>query len=310
MIYTNIRLFYLENQSGIKFDLTDINHWLMNPSGLGVEYNLNTVKLGNKLIVTDKEKRDTTISGQMVFTSYAEQLLFSDFISKSTSLKLYYSPPQNEISNFNEKYVYSEIEVTKFDKTEKELNGMLYCDIDMVRLDNWQGAEKITSIVGVEGDGTKIYYETNDAENGAYEYDETLDIENGAYKYSSVDGGNTIEIINSGFVTVPLMITIFGFASKPTITIIDKTTGEDYMKMIIDDILNNATDRFVINSDIEDLYTIKIENGIETNAYSLVDKTEASYLYLPPGTWLINYTNELTDYGNVVVSFTPEYDYV
>lgn len=298
---SNIRTFYLTNEQGVIYDLNDTNHWLYKPDGLGFDMNYSYINQMNNLSITDVTKADSVIGGDMLFSSYKEQQVFSEYIKKSQNLKLYYAPASDEDITKTPKVVEANVVVQNFTKTEKqEETGLLSCPIQFLRLSNWKGDKVITNII-----------KSNSTEHKQYDYEyvdrngDHVDNIGDGYKYGTEQIG-VVMVNNEGFNTVPLDISINGETSNPKISIRNVFTNEVDQSMQVFGSLSSS-DFIIIKSGINELEVLKNRN---TNMYGSVNKNLNSFLYLPPGRWRIEYASDTPVWGEVSISFAPEYDHV
>lgn len=86
-----MRQFKLRNSTGAEWNLMSKQSYFNAPSGLGFSKTYTTMQSGTAWLITDEAPSQSTISGEMVFFSYAKYQEFVSFISK-TPLYLMYAP--------------------------------------------------------------------------------------------------------------------------------------------------------------------------------------------------------------------------
>lgn len=140
----NKRVFYLKNSNNEVYDLLgqfSPDSWLYKPQGLGFEKTINTVTVLNRKIITKVENQFPDISGTVLFKDYTEYSNFEEYASRSqinddvenpvNYLKLYYQTMSDQDMGYYLVYIH------RLDKSEKETNGRLLCEISFKRLSNY-----------------------------------------------------------------------------------------------------------------------------------------------------------------------------
>ena len=64
----NVRRFYLRNGRDEVFDFMSLDHFLIDPEGLGLSVSLSTLRIGNSELLFDKKYELQTFSGEICFT--------------------------------------------------------------------------------------------------------------------------------------------------------------------------------------------------------------------------------------------------
>ncbi len=133
-----LRTCWAKLDSGVIWNFTnDMYTWvelgcfLANISGLGYENKLTVEVVGNDFITTERTPQQINITGSLLFDS-EDHLKQFDSLFNNQVFKLYYDgsgliDPQDQISAA----WYKEVEITKFDVSEKKLNGFYEVSVTM-----------------------------------------------------------------------------------------------------------------------------------------------------------------------------------
>jgi len=114
-----VREFYIENETGQRFSMMDIEKgcFLSAPTGLGYSYDTQYSQIGNDFIPNIRKLVQGQIAGELVFKNYDNYKNFTDFIESSEKLKFVYKVP---FENGFKEY-FKDIDISSVDKTEKRL---------------------------------------------------------------------------------------------------------------------------------------------------------------------------------------------
>lgn len=153
------RKFWLVNSLGNTYELSNPEKkvFLSGPSGLGFTSVYSSERLGTSELITYSDTRLPDVSGTLLFFLdsngfiYNEYQNFIDFI-KYKPLELHYQTP-NLMNSF-----YSEVIITKFEKTENTKSGLMQCPITFHRITNWLNDEDFTIILTNAREGSGKNY--------------------------------------------------------------------------------------------------------------------------------------------------------
>lgn len=184
----SVRQFKLINANGIEWNLMQKDSFFYEPSGMGIAKDGSYMRIGNVYESIDMVQAQRTISGTMVFKSYAIYEQFCQFLN-FTPLKLAYKP--------NATWAYMDGEVTSLEKTE--------FDKETFRL-----------VCSMTFTGTSLWYIPKTAVRTA---DTVVDAKryNYFYNYTYADAINGyINVTNNSSEYAPAKISIMGPITNPS----------------------------------------------------------------------------------------------
>ena len=111
-----VREFYIENETGQRFSMMDIENgcFLSSPTGLGYGYTTEYAQIGNNFIKNIRKLTQGQIGGELIFNRYDNYKKFIDFIESSENLKFVYKVPFED--GFTE--YFKDIDISNVDKSE------------------------------------------------------------------------------------------------------------------------------------------------------------------------------------------------
>ena len=287
------RKFWLINSLGNRYDFTDPAKtvFLNDPSGLGFQRQITTLKVGNSELLTSQQFNLTDVQGDLLFydgTNGTRYQAYFDFIqfAKFKPLELHYLTPNN-LTGY-----HCDVIFTQANKSEVDEDGILHVPCVFHRLTEW-----LT-------DKDESYLMTNDPLDEGKYHDLVYD-----YHYAGTNLSNT-PINNNGTDDVGFILEITGEVENPQFSLTQG--GETYGICKI-----NGTYDYVMIDSIERTESIYLEyNGSAiTNPEQYQDFTirnGASYLTwlkLRVGTSQFSFTcgNIDTFDGTVVLRFKNSY---
>ena len=104
-----------------------------------------------------------------------------------------------------------------------------------------------------------------------------------AYRYGTGLSGNTLN--NTHYAPAPMVLTFYGPASAPTISI----DGNEYGA----DVILTATDRLVIDQVTREVYVIS-DTGVKTSAFNQRIKSSDVFAPIPQGSHMVVYSGDFT----------------
>lgn len=111
-----VREFYIENETGQRFSMMDIEKgcFLSSPTGLGYSYNIEYSQIGENFIQNIRKLAQGQISGELIFKKYDNYKKFVDFIESAKNLKFVYKVPlENGFTEY-----FKDIDISNIEKGE------------------------------------------------------------------------------------------------------------------------------------------------------------------------------------------------
>lgn len=188
-----IREFYLLNEKGQKYSLTNLKKYcfLTEPSGLGYSYSTEYEQLGNMFITNLRKVEQGQIEGIVNFLNYDNYKNFVDFIERAETLKFSYKIPFRD--SFKE--YFKDINVQNLTKTQKQTNGVISETIIFDCLSLWY--EQTTAIYTIEPKKNEIRWD--------FSWDS---------KFTDYNT-RSLQYINEGHTEAPVLIEIDGYVANP-----------------------------------------------------------------------------------------------
>lgn len=120
-----VREFYIENETGQRFSMMDVENgcFLNSPEGLGYGYNIEYSQIGNDFIQNIRRLAQGEISGELIFKNYDNYKKFVDFVESATNLKIVYKVPSE--NGFTE--YFKDIDISNVEKGEIRLRRCFNC---------------------------------------------------------------------------------------------------------------------------------------------------------------------------------------
>lgn len=200
-----VRKFSLVNGNSASWDFTDPAKkvFAANPAGLGLVSTANTLRLGNKLKVTDftydfvNKTFEVLFLGDTLEEIYADYNRFVDFLTVGNISLLYEIPSQSTAYRI-------QVLVSELTKTEVKDNGYMTCDLTLTPLSFWE--DNVKKTIEIDSAGAT-------AEGKHYPLQRPY-----FYGQSSFDN---VEINIVGNMETPLEITINGQTTNPQYSLYD-----------------------------------------------------------------------------------------
>ena len=259
-IITGVRQFRLINKNGAIYNMTRPDRLLHDPQGLGWGEEVTTERLGMTYYVTDRNERQSTPSGEMVFRTYRAYAEFLSFCQVG-GLILCYKPVNT--------WYYLPVVIT-IDKSEiKPDTDHLVCPVQFTGLSYWRERVVAQTRTG-EATGGKIYPYTY-----AYTY--------GTGRRNVFDFEQTLPSY--------FTLTIFGPATNPSYVVTQdgQTINSGKINATI-----QAGHKLVINTDPNEMEIAEYTSGGEyvANQYGNSDFTTARIFELPQGASRMTITSD------------------
>lgn len=126
-----MRYFSLKNaDTSERLSLMEYDHFLTEPAGLGVNYDIAGETVGENFIITQKKHAINAPSGTMVFSSNEKYNAFIEFCN-CENLQLVYKVSENA-----QEYMM-DISLASCEKTETKADGTLECPVTFNGLSKW-----------------------------------------------------------------------------------------------------------------------------------------------------------------------------
>lgn len=248
-----MRRFKLINSRGEEFDLMRKDAYFNSPSGLGFSFSQETANMGNEFFITISQLQRPTVSGEMVFSGYAQYNEFVRFLTPK--MKLAYSPAG--------KWYYADCEVLVIAKSEVEpSSNRLLCGMDIGLTTQWYLPAMFEQTQPGE-DGGKVY---------AYEY---------PYTYIGGEPG-VIQIANMSTENAPCRLYIMGACVNPRWEVIQGG------KLVVSGQVNatiQAGRKLFVSSLASELQISEVstDNTFIQDLYQASDFSTSRFIYLPQG---------------------------
>ena len=111
-----VREFYIENETGQRFSMMNIEKgcFLSSPTGLGYSYDTQYSQIGNDFLQNIRKLTQGQVGGELIFKKYDNYKKFVDFMESAIFLKLVYKIPfENGFTEF-----FKDIDISNIDKSE------------------------------------------------------------------------------------------------------------------------------------------------------------------------------------------------
>lgn len=111
-----VREFYIENETGQRFSMMDMDKgcFLNSPTGLGYSYDTQYAQIGNNFIQNIRKLTQGKIGGELIFNEYDNYKKIIDFVESANYLKFVYKVPLK--NGFTE--YFKDIDISSVDKSE------------------------------------------------------------------------------------------------------------------------------------------------------------------------------------------------
>lgn len=258
-----MRLFYLQNESGIRIPLNnETGIFLTEPEGLGLEFGDTFADIGEGFFrMVSKKHTQKVISAKLNFTKdcYLSYNNFTNWCVQAKQLYFIYKPSLTEY--------YIHVEIESFEKTEINKFGYLSCALKLKYLSPWY-----------------IPFPTSFS---------TIGLGNRAFRWNVSRFGNgdmlsgmagesySVEIQPGGHLPGAIKLKYVGRASNPSFTLIGAESGIEYGKCLINKEFPDQS-TIELSTMYEDSY-VKSYDLIrnETNLLQYLDLTHEPFFKVP-----------------------------
>lgn len=270
-----MRELYLENDIGeIYYFSYRSNTLISSISGLGFTREFTYLKFNNKYSKVKEENPRSTINLSLVFLNgYSGYSSFLTYLKRSKTLKLYYKSNDSR---------YCEVEIPTLTKTELVANT-LQCEATFDKLSLWQ-KDIVANIQVEEVSSMKVY---------PYSF---------PYVYSQCFEGK-IRITNNGTEDASVKIEINGEVNYPEVVITKDEVEISKMKLYV----QSENCKIEVDSNLTNQYMKMIVEDEETDIYQYQDFTEDNFLFIPPGTYDIEFKPGVSNKSTCKITYTEGY---
>lgn len=262
----SVRKFKLINANGVEWDLMRKDAFLYEPSGMGIAKDGSYMRIGTSYENIDMVQAQRTLSGTMVFKTYAVYEQFAAFLNY-TPLKIAYMPRST--------WAYMDGEITNLEKTEidKDTHRLL-CSMTFTGTSMWYIPKKAVR--------------TADDVVGAKRYNYIYD-----YVYADQINGY-INVTNNSSESAPAKISIFGTITNPAWYM--SVNGNVITSGSITATIPSGN-KLVVNSKDGNLelaeYTTA--NVFVKNHYQNSDFSKVTFIRFPPGNSVLYVSGDSVD---------------
>jgi len=290
-----MRRFWLENASGVVWDLTSndeasqTSNFMVYPQGLGIRTRVNSFSVENTYFIEQIATQTQVIQGVLIFRDYLHFSRFVDFvgnINTETPLRLYYSTDGSTHLS-QEKQWYKEVLITDLRKDEIDRHyAALRVPISFTAMSRWKRDVEITLELARTGDPLVFPY---------------------IYPYFFGGSNNmAVQIVNEGLPT-GARIRTEGVTNTPLFRLI--RDGE-ILSQAKYHLTVGANQHLIIDSDPATqeatLYTQSGNNLIREDVYNAgeADYTFANFISIPSGTSWFLASAANANFGRVTISYS------
>lgn len=270
-----MRELYLSNQNGERYYFSYQDHTLAtNLDGLGVEREITYLKYDQVYQRVKEDNPRTTITMTLIFLNgYQGYSSFLAYLRRCKELRLYYR---------SDELRYCDVEIPTITKSELSSNT-IQSSLTLDKLSLWQ--KDVEATITVEKiDNNKSY---------PFVY---------PYVYSQSFEGK-VTVTNRSSEKAPMKIEIFGAVSNPEITILQDDRKISGLKLYVE----SENCHIIVDSNVKKQEMKMIENGEERDIYQYQDFTEENFLFLPQGSYIIEFRPGVSSLTSCRITFVEGY---
>lgn len=255
-----VREFYIENETGQRFSMMDVENGclLISPTGLGYGYTTEYTQIGNNFINNIRKLTQGPIGGELIFNKYDNYKKFIDFIEGTENLKFIYKVPLKD----GQVEYFKDVDLSTIEKGEFGTDGVLRTPVVFNAKSLWYEQKNIVLTVGEE-EGT-IKWD--------FEWDSRF------VDYST----RNLLFENKGHTQAPIKLEIEGYVKNPSIFIYKNGKLTASLELELE--LQEKEKLIYCTKDTE--LTIKKQNkdGMEENLFDLLNPNFINFIKLNKGT--------------------------
>ena len=270
--------FFIMNEKAVSLSLNAPDSGIFTePSGFGIAYDANYLKVGDTWVSNSKDLKQPTPSGKMVFVknSYEEFQNFVNFLNRASQLVLIYQPAGVDTEYFAEIDVVSiQKDGYNIKKKQFEVPVKFICK----------------SLFYTE---EKFEYQIQKAEREIrWDFRWDTKFNDASYVYFVFN--------NDGHVEAPFILSFIGYCLNPVMTVVKD--GVEIHKVQFN-LEMQKNDRLTLSSFDNDLY-IEV-NGV--NRMDCLDITNENFFKLPKGTSEVYFSCEAGRMNDITMSLEKYY---
>ena len=266
-----MRKFYIENERNERFSLWGNRVYMIDPSGLGIGYEISYIRIGNSFLRNNKHVSQSKIDGKIEFLDPGANKKFNEFFgfcAAAASLYLVYDPGNGT------EYI-RDIDISEIKKTERT-GGTLPISISFT----------CKSLYYLRNNNRFIFESAASEKRYDYQYD---------YTYGDYGTYETI-INNNGHVEAPFECIIYGYCANPSIYIVKE--NEILHEVVFPVAVENG--EYIRYSSRDGALEATLVSGTtETNLMSLLDITKDNFFKIPVGSSKIMFRS-LSESMNII----------
>ena len=258
-----VREFYIENETGQRFSMMDIENrcFLSSPTGLGYSYTTEYAQIGNNFIKNIRKLTQGQIGGELIFNRYSNYQDFINFVESAISLKFVYRVPLKE--GYTE--YFKEIDLSSVDKSEIGKDGVLRVPVTFNVKSLWYEAKEVVYAI--------------DSVTNELRWDFKWDA-----MFTSYDSRNII-FNNTGHDEAPFKLELNGEVVNPIITILEDDVEVE--KLDLTGLTIGEGETFVYNTKDTEQQIIKTKGNITTNLFNFLNPNFINFFKLRKGASVI-----------------------
>lgn len=254
-----VREFYIENETGQRFSMMDIERgcFLSSPEGLGYGYETEYAQIGDNFIPNIRKITQGKIAGELIFKDYDNYKEYVDFIEGASQLKLVYKVP---FKNGYTEY-YKDVDISEVRKSEKGTDNVLRVPITLNCKSLWYEAKDV--VITIDSISNEIRWD--------FDWDSI---------FTAYDNRNII-FENKGHAEAPFKIELDGEVVDPIITILED--GAEVKKLTLQGLAINEGEKFIYNTKDTEQQIIKVSGSTTTNLFDFLNPNFINFFKLRKG---------------------------
>lgn len=254
-----VREFYIENETGQRFSMMDIEKgcFLSSPSGLGYSYDIEYAQIGDNFIQNIRKLTQGQISGELIFKEYDNYKSFVDFIEGATTLKIVYKVP------FKDGYTeyFKDVDISSVEKGEIGTDGVLRVPVILNCKSLWYEAKEVIYTIDSISNEVRWDFDWNSI-------------------FTAYDNRNII-FENKGHAEAPFKLELNGEVVNPIITILEDEI--ETKKLDLTGLAIAEGEKFIYNTKDTEQEIVKISGDNKTNLFNFLNPNFVNFFKLRKG---------------------------
>ena len=254
-----IREFYIENETGQRFSMMNIESgcFLSSPNGLGYSYDIEYAQIGDNFIQNIRKLTQGQISGELIFKTYDKYKEFVDFIESAVNLKFVYKIP---LKKGTIEY-FKDIDISSVEKSEIGTDGVLRVPVIFNCKSLWYEAKEV--VYTIDSIDNEVRWN--------FDWDSI---------FTAYDNRNII-FENKGHAAAPFKLELNGEVSGPVITILEDDI--EVNKLSLDGLVVLEGETFVYNTKETEQEITKVSSTERTNLFNFLNPNFVNFFKLRKG---------------------------